>query len=401
MAKVIVVGGSFAGLTAALELKRKLKDDVDVTLISKSDSFVFIPSLIWVPFGWRKPEDISLKLKPMLDKKDINFINEPVIKIHPDKNAVETTRGRYEYDFLVVATGPELKFSEVEGLGPHNGGYTVSICTLDHSLHAGEKWKEFLKNPGPVVIGATQKASCFGAAYEFVFNLEYAARKANIRDKIEITFVTPEPFLGNFGLGGVGNSQKMTEKFFKKLKINAITNIAIEKITDTEIQLSNGKTLPYKYAMIIPPFVGVEAVRKSALGNESGFIPVDDTYKHIHYDNIYSAGVAVDVKYPEPTPVPIGVPKTGYMSEVMAKIAVENIANKILGKNQVKKLAFKDIAPLCVLDAGNMGVLFIASHNFAPRKYHLLFPGPWSHWMKVWFEKYYMWKMKNGFSGLP
>ncbi len=400
MAKIVILGGSFAGLTAAFDLKRKLKDEADVTVISKSKNFVFIPSLIWVPFGWRKPEDISFELKPVLENRGIKFVHAEATRIIPDKNLVETTSGNYEYDFLVIATGPDLHFSEVEGLGPHNG-YTTSICTIDHALHAGEKWDEFVKNPGPIVIGATQKASCFGAAYEYVFNIEYAARKAGIRDKVSVTFVTSEPFLGNFGLGGVGKSQKMTEYFFKKVGIRGITNVAIEKITPDEIYLSNGEVLPYKYAMIIPPFLGVKAIRDSGLGNEAGFIPVDDTYKHVNYDNIYAAGVAVAVKYPEPTQIPIGVPKTGYMSEVMARVAVDNIVSKVLGKGRAKKLAFADIAPLCVMDAGNLGVFFMASRNFKPRKYHILFPGPWSHWIKVWFEKYYIWKMRNGYTQLP
>ncbi len=400
MAKILILGGSFAGLTAAFDLKRKLKDKADITVISKTKNFVFIPSLIWVPFGWRKPEDISFEFDQVLERKGVKFIHATATKIIPEKNQVETTAGIYNYDFLVIATGPDLNFSEVEGLGPEQG-YTTSICTIEHALHSGEAWREFVKNPGPVVIGATQKASCFGAAYEYVFNFEYALRKAGIRDKVDITFVTSEPFLGNFSIGGVGNSQKMTEFFFKKLKIRGITNVAIEKITPNKVYLSNGEVLPYKYAMIIPPFLGAKVVRDSGLGNEAGFIPVDDTYKHVNYDNIYAAGVAVAVQYPESTPIPIGVPKTGYMSEVMARVVAENIASKVLGVNRAEKLQFADIAPLCVMDAGNMGVFFVASRVFKPRKYHILFPGPWSHWIKVWFEKYYIWKMKNGFSQLP
>lgn len=398
--RIVILGGSFAGLTAAFDLKRKLRDEAEITVISKTKDFIFIPSLIWIPFGWRKPQDISLELKPTLERKGINFVHATATKIIPEKNQVETISGNYSYDFLVIATGPDLNFSEVEGLGPE-GGYTTSICTIDHAVHAGHKWEEFVKNPGPIVIGATQKASCFGAVYEYVFNIEYAARKVGIRDKIDITFVTAEPFLGNFGLGGVGNSQKMTEFFFRKLGIRGIVNVAIEKITESVIYLSNGEVLPYKYAMIMPPFLGAKVVRDSGIGNESGFIQVDETYKHVDYDNIYAVGVAVAVKYPEPTQIPIGVPKTGYMSEVMARVAVENIVARVLGINHSKKLPFSDIAPLCVLDAGNMGVLFIASKVFNPRKYHILFPGPWSHWVKVWFEKYYIWKVRNGYSHLP
>jgi len=124
MAKILVLGGSFAGLTAAFDLKRKLKDKADVTVISKMNDFVFIPSLIWVPFGWRKPEDISFGIKQPLERKGINFVHATATKINPEKNKVETTAGDYYYDFLMIATGPDLNFSEVEGLGPH-GGYTT------------------------------------------------------------------------------------------------------------------------------------------------------------------------------------------------------------------------------------------------------------------------------------
>lgn len=70
-------------------------------------------------------------------------------------------------------------------------------------------------------------------------------------------------------------------------------------------------------------------------------------------------------------------------------------------KEKTKKEYTEDIAPLCVMDAGNMGVLFVASRVFKPRKYHILFPGPWLHWVKVWFEKYYLWKIRNGYTQLP
>ena len=120
-----------------------------------------------------------------------------------------------DYDYLVVATGAHIDFDAIPGVGPH-GGYSTSICTLEHSLGAQEKWREFLSDPGPVIIGASQGASCFGAAYEFLFSADYALRKAGLRAKAPITYVTSEPFVGHFGMGGVGRSEEMTRRFLKR-----------------------------------------------------------------------------------------------------------------------------------------------------------------------------------------
>lgn len=398
---VLVIGGSFAGLTAAFEIKRKLKDKVNVRVIARQEDFVFIPSLIWLVPGWRRKEQIIFDLKASLESKNIEFILARVDQINPEENKISTTSGDFSYDYLVIGTGPHFDWDEVPGMGPDKG-YTDSICSLPHAIEARKSWKDFLKDPGPVVLGSTQYASCFGAEYEIAFNIDRALREAKIRDKAPVTFITSEPFLGHFGIGGMGKGQKMVEWFFKKLHINWVTNAWIEKVTQTEIHLRDGKTIPFKYAIIIPPFKGVRAIRDShGLGDERGFIPVNSKYQHTTYSNIYAAGVAVAVKPPGVTPVPCGVPKTGYMSEVMAKVAAHNIIYEITGEKKREELPFPNIRGMCIMDAGKQGVIMISDHIFAPRKYQFLIPGPWSHWAKLIFEKYYMWKLKKGLTYLP
>ena len=348
---IVILGGSFAGLTAAYELKQQLHDRHQITVIDKNSRFVFIPSLIWVPFGWRTLEQISFPLEPSLSHMGIDFIQAVAERVDAERQVVEITmpgkpdsRREIFYNYLLIATGPHVDFSVVPGLGPH-GGYTQSICTAEHALEAGKAWQQFLKAPGPVIIGATQNSSCFGAAYEFVFNLEYALRKAGIRDKAPITFVTAEPFVGHFGIGGLKGAQEMTEWFFRHVGIDWVLDAVLEKVTPGEVHFRqsrrfratgnsqaedlSGKSLPFKYAMIIPPFLGVEAVRRSGLGNERGFIVVDDYFRHLRYPNIFAAGVSVAVAPPAPCAAGCSVPKTGYISEVMAKYAAGNIAASI------------------------------------------------------------------------
>jgi sulfide:quinone oxidoreductase len=233
--------------------------------------------------------------------------------------------------------------------------------------------------------------------------------------RVPVTFITAEPFLGHFGIGGMGKGQQMVEWYFKKLKIDWITNAAIKNVDANHINLVDGMKIPYKFAIIIPPFKGVNAVRNSkGIGDERGFVTVNSRYQHLTYKNIYAAGVAVAVKPPPgpPTQVPCGVPKTGYMSEVMAKVAAHNIIADIEGRisqesatadsgHHYEELPFPQIRGLCIMDAGKHGVIMLSDHIYAPRKYQILIPGPWSHWAKILFEKYYLWKMKHGVTYLP
>jgi sulfide:quinone oxidoreductase len=398
--KILVLGGSFAGLTAAFHLKRALKNRAQVTVVARQEQFVFIPSLIWIVPGWRKPSQITFDLRCALQPKGIRFVHARADRIEPDRNRIITDAGEFDYDYLIIATGPHFDWDAVPGMGPH-GGYTQSICSLPHAMDARKAWREFLKDPGPVVLGATQYASCFGAEYEMVFNVDRALREAKVRDRAPITFITAEPFLGHFGIGGMGRGQQMLELFYRFLKIEPVINAATEKVTPGEIHLQGERTVPFKYAIVIPPFKGVEAIRNSpGLGDERGFVPVNPRYQHPAYSNVYAAGVAVAVKPPAPTPVPCGVPKTGWMSEVMAKVAAHNIAAEITGKPP-KELPFSDVSALCVMDAGQQGVIMLSDRVFRPRKYEILIPGPWSHWAKLIFEKYYLWKMRNGLVELP
>lgn len=415
---VVIVGGSFAGLTAAYELKRELRDRVRVTVIDRNEQFVFIPSLIWVPFGWRTPEQISFQLRPALERKGAEFRRAVARKIDPDRRTVEVsavgsdTTEELAYDYLLIATGPHVQFDVIPGLGPH-GGFTESICTAEHAVRAGEAWKRFLKNPGPVIVGATQGSACYGAAYEFVFNLEYALRKAGVRDKVPVTYVTSEPFPGHFGIGGLKHAQGMTEWFFRHVKIDWGLNSVLEKVTPGQLHFRAGqlhkaadekavtdlagKSLPFEYAMLIPPFLGVEVVRNAGLGNERGFVATDDFFRHPRHPNVFAAGVAVAVAPPAPCEAGCSVPKTGYISEVMAHTAAKNIAASIEGKPLTPKPQ-ADIDAKCILDAGNQGIIMYTDRVYAPkrRRWQTLIPGPWAHWAKLAFERYFLWKMRTG-----
>jgi sulfide:quinone oxidoreductase len=397
---VLVIGGNFAGLTAALELKHELGAEVDVTVVSASDRFVFNPSLIWLPFGKRRADDITFPLEPVFSEHQIGFVHAEATAIDPAARVVSTTKGSHPYDYLVIATGFRNKFDVVPGLGPD--GHAQTITTLQDAQRAGAAWRAFLADPGPVVIGATQGASCFGAAYEFLFNTAHQLRKAGLRKRVPLTFVTAEPFVGHFGIGGLPGGEKLLRMFLKKEGITALTGAAFEEVTGDRIRLADGTSVPFRYAMVVPPFIGQHVVSGApGLADEKGYIPVDGSYQSKAHPEIYAAGIAAQVPVPWQTAVPIGIPKTGFPTESMAKVAARNIAAAIKGEPPALHKDFADMAAVCMMDAGNNGVMILADHMLPPRKAAVMIPGPQVHAMKLAFEKYYLWKSRHGYVRLP
>ncbi|NOX19906.1 MAG: FAD-dependent oxidoreductase [Nitrospirae bacterium] len=393
--KIVVLGGSFGGLTTAFEIKRNLTRDVEITVVSDLESFVFIPSLPWIAMGWRKPQDITLPLKEVLEPKGINFIHDEAKGVDADSSKVVTSSKELYYDYLVIATGPALVFSAVQGLGPIEG-YTECIFTLEQALRCNEAWNRFLEDPGPVVVGSVQGVSCFGPPYEYVFEIDSELRKRRLRHKVPITFVTSEPYVGHFGMGGLANSRRIMEDTFSEREIRVISNMAIEEFTPDEVRLKDGTKLPYKLAMFAPPMAGVQAV--AHLGNPKGFIPVDEHYRHKDYKNIFSVGVAVAMAPPEQTPVPTGLPKTGYMTVKMAKQAAKAIVADITGKNPPEAI---QLDAVCLMDMGKTAALMKADPVLPPRQEAILKEGIHYKWLKAAFERYFLWKIKRGLTQLP
>jgi sulfide:quinone oxidoreductase len=400
--RVVVIGGNFGGLAAALELKHELGDDVAVTVVSAANRFLFNPSLIWLPFGKRKAGAISFPLWPTFDAHGIEFIYAEVTAIDLVVRTVTANAGGgvLTYDYLIVATGYRNDYDVVPGLGP--AGFAQSITTLPDAERAGAAWRDFLSDPGPVVIGATQGASCFGAAYEFLFNMAHQLRKAKLNRHTSLTFLTAEPFVGHFGMGGLPGGEKLLKMFLKKEGITTQTGVAFEEVGGDYVKLTDGSKVPFAYAMVVPPFLGQHVIRAVPnLTDDKGYIPVQDTYRSKAYPEIYAVGIAAQVPVPWQTSVPIGIPKTGFPTESMAKIAARNVAAAIKGEQPVAHKDFAEMAAVCMMDAGNNGVLILADHMLPPRKAAVMIPGPQVHAMKLAFEKYYLWKSRHGYVRLP
>lgn len=400
MKKTVVIGGNFAGFTAALEVKRKGGEEHEVLVIDKSPVFTFIPSLIWVPFKRREMKDITVRKDDIFKRKGVDFLLAEALNVDPDTNTVVTTKGDIKYDHLVIATGPQVVYDVAPGVKE----YAHYVGTPQGAMKIRKALDEFVKNPGPVVIGATQSAGCMGAAYEFLFNFEKWLRENKIRKKVDLHWVTPETYVGHFGIDGMTGAQTMLESFMKMFNIHFHTEVGIEKMTKDEVHLTDGTKLPYSFSMMMPPFIGVEFVRNSPKlnANAAGYLPVGEDYRHPDYPNVWAAGIAVDVKLPfTPGKVPFGSPKTGYPSDETGKIVAENIVKVEKGKTNLKKKAWGKIPGLCVMDAGKKEVWIISNHLFKPRSFAIMVPNIFYDFGKVLFEKYFLWKTRKGYSFLP
>lgn len=404
MAHVVIVGSGLGGMTMAFEMRENARSEDRITVVSNNPKFHFVPSNPWVAVDWRKREEIELDAGPLLERRKIDFIPVGVKRVHPERNQLELDDGQtVDYDFLIVSTGPKLAFDEIEGLGPQ--GHTKSVCHVDHAVQAEKAWKEFVGDPGPIVVGAVQGASCFGPAYEFAMIMETDLRRRKLRDQVPMTFVTSEPYIGHLGLGGVGDSKGLMESTFRSKHIKWICNAKVTRVEagkmfvtehDEEGQPKKDHELPFKYSMMLPAFKGVDALFGiEGLTNPRGFIPIDAFQRNPKYPNIYAVGVCVAIPPVEATPVPTGTPKTGYMIESMVTATAKNIRATLEGKEPTRKATWNAV---CLADFGDTGAAFVALPQIPPRNVSWFGEGKWVHLAKIGFEKYFMHKLKKGTS---
>jgi sulfide:quinone oxidoreductase len=304
MANIVVIGAGIGGLPAAYELRHLLSRSHQVTLISASPKFTFIPSLPWVTMGLTALSDVQVDLKSAIANRGIELIIGQVTQLDPIDQQITVGDSIIPYDFAIVATGAELALDTISGLGPENG-YTQSVCNPHHAEIARQAWVKFQQKGGPLVVGAMPEAGCLGPMYEFALLADFVLRKAGLRSEIPITLVTPEPYAGHLGVGGMANSAELVKNLLASREINAIENAAISQISRDRMTLADGQEIPFNYAMVLPSFRGSSFVRKfPGLGDEKGFLPVLPTGQHPQFDSIYAAGVAVQIHPPEPTPIP-------------------------------------------------------------------------------------------------
>ncbi len=419
MAEVVVLGAGISGHTAALHLRRLLGRGHKVTVVSPNSNWNWIPSNIWVGVGKLPKEKVIFPLAPVYRRKGINFLQAKATAIRPEGDA-DSRRGavdieftsptkagqtaRIRYDYLVNATGPKLKFEATEGLGPDNG-FTSSVCTADHARHAASKLAATIDKlkagqPQTLVVGTGHgTCTCEGAAFEYTFNVDHELREAGVRDLATLYYLTNEPALGDFGVGGMTfnqngfqtSSEMWTGSLFRERKVQPIVGTHVHRVTETTItyETIDGQThnLDFDFAMLLPPFSGQPVKAFDAEGKDitdqvyapSGFMKVDadysgkpydewlasdwpSTYQSVGYDNVWAVGIAFAPphqisrphKSPNGTVIAPAPPRTGMPSGVMAKHVAMTIADRIKvgAKARAYEAPLTKMGAVCVASAG-------------------------------------------------
>jgi sulfide:quinone oxidoreductase len=416
MKKIVVLGAGISGHTAALFLKRYLGNQAEIHVVSPAANYNWIPSNIWVGVGKMQPSEVKIALAPIYKQENIIFHQGKGIELWPEGNDklsvpfinYETTNSdipdkkTLEYDYLINATGPKLNFGATPGLGPD--GYSVSVCTPEHAVEAAQHLNELILemkkgHKKTLVIGTGHgMCTCEGAAFEYVFNVDFELRQHNVRHMAELIYITNEAQLGDFGVNGmqlnVGgfltSSKIFAESLYLERDVKYILGAHVRKVEKNNIEYEtlDGKIsqLACDFAMLLPPFRGNSMLAFDKAGTEiteqiysvAGFMKVDANYqaknytewshedwpKHYinpKYNNIYAIGIAFapphQISIPRTNPNGVIIapapPRTGMPSATMGRIVARNIANIIKGNSEkLRTCSMAELGAACVASAG-------------------------------------------------
>lgn len=418
MADIVILGAGISGHTAALHLSRRLPSGSTLTVVSPNAEWNWIPSNIWVGVGRMKAKKVLFALAPIYKRLGVTFHQAKACAIWPEGDGTDQRPGvdieftdpdragqtrRIRYDYLINATGPQLKFGMTPGLGPD--GHSVSVCTADHAVHAAEELKRVIAEmkqgaERTLVVGMGHGiCTCEGAAFEYVFNVEHELRAAGVRDKARLIYLTNEADLGDFGVGGMvfnqngyeTTSKLWTESLFRERGVEAIVGAHVEKVEPGVVHFEtldgNHHTLNFDFAMLLPPFGGVGLKAFAPDGADisdtmfapNGLMKVDADYSAKPYDqwqasdwpstyqvpgrdNIWAVGIAFAPphqispprKSANGTVITPSPPRTGQPSGEMGKAVAMTILDRIRLGDEARphEASLAKLGAACVASAG-------------------------------------------------
>ena len=418
MGRLLILGAGIAGHTAAMHARHRLPAAHEVVVVSPNSQWNWIPSNIWVGTGYMKPEQVTFPLAPVYQKLGIPFHQARVVSVHPDGSperpkpfvTVEYTSPerqgqteQLEYDFLINATGPRLNFGATKGLGPEAN--SLSVCTYGHAAHTAAALKTSIERmkrgePQTLLIGTGHgTCTCQGAAFEYLFNVEFELRRQGVRDKARLIWISNEAELGDFGMGGmfirrggyVTHSRVFAESLYTERGVEWITGAHVKEVGAREsiYETLDGdeRSVSHDFAMLLPPFTGVGLKAFDRAGTEittdlfapNHFMLVDadyrkksydewspadwpETYQSPKYPSIFAVGIAFAPPHPiskpmtstKGTPIFPTPPRTGMPSGVMARQVALNIADMMTGRATAptRKASLAHMGAACIASAG-------------------------------------------------
>jgi len=375
MKNFLILGGGFAGIEAAIKLRKK---GYNVTLISDRDYLFIYPISIWIPVNGISFEDSKMPLADLQRKHGFNLIIDSVESIDAKNKTVKLANGEEAYDFLFIALG----MGKVPMKGLEN---TLSICgqpqqavsikdELDKLVQAG-------KGKISVGFGGNPKdtngsAVRGGPAFELLFNISTYLKKKGLSKNFELNFFAP---MAEPGKRMGANAVKNLEKFYKYYGITDHVGTKITGFTKNEIQFENGKTLESDLIVFISGGSGHPVLKDSGLPlSEAGFIKTLPTCQVEGFPEVYAIGDSAELLGPA------WGAKQGHMAEIMADVATHNAHIQIIGKGEPKSYINK-VSIICVMDSGN-GAAWVS--RTAKKESMIMLPII-GHWLKKGWGFYF------------
>jgi sulfide:quinone oxidoreductase len=383
MERVLILGGGFAGVEAAIQLAKKTRNGArlfDVTLISDRDFLYIYPISIWIPTGEKPFSEVCMPLAELAKANSFSVLTERVTSIATDTQQVVTDSDTHSYDRLVIAMGA----SKMKAKGAEN---FLSICGKpQESVQLQEQLATLMdKGSGSIAIGfggnpKDGSAVRGGPAFEFLFNVDRLLRKRGLRDKFELTFFAPMPSPGaRMGDKTVASMQAM----FVRLGVHMAFGKKITEFVSDGVMLEDGTKIPADLTMFIPAGNGHDILRESGLPlNDAGFVTIND-YCEVPVDGaqdkprVYAIGDSAALEGPE------WRAKQGHIAEAMARCAADNMEAELAGGQKQGYIEHVNI--LCLMDMGNGGAMVYRDN----RKARMMPLPVLGHWMKKGWGTYF------------
>ncbi len=331
---VLILGGGSGGLVAANKIKKLLGNQVEVTLIDRSEYHYFLPGLPWVALGMRELDDIRRPLS-RLEKKGVNYVQAEIQAIDPEAKKVTTTKGEFGYDYLIVSLGAEPM--------PNPAADAVAPWNPDGAMAMRQRMKEFAG--GKVVVGVSSPYyPCPPAPFEIGGMVEFALKVKGVRDKssVDVFHMNPAPLAA---MGPVISGTVL--RIFREKGVQFHGEFEVAEAGGGKVRAKDGRELSYDLLILVPPFAPNKVVRESKLAGPNGFPTVSpQTFRHTQYPEVFVIG---DVVVPAIMLPPAGV-VAHFQAEFVAGVIVSDLKGAYIGE------PFDPVA-MCIMDFGDNALL--------------------------------------------
>ncbi|MEZ5007619.1 MAG: FAD/NAD(P)-binding oxidoreductase [Chitinophagales bacterium] len=389
MKNILILGAGSAGTIMSNHLRKRLDlDEWQITIVDKDDVHYYQPGFLFLPFDEYTEKQVKKRTDKFLHA-DVKYIHSPVESIEAEKNRVHLKGGSaIDYDILIIATGSQIAPQETEGvLGPLWRKDIFDFYSFEGAVALRDKLKAW--EGGNLVVHITEMPiKCPVAPLEFSFLADDFFKKKNMRDKVNITYVTPVD-----GAFTKPTASKKLAYLLEEKGVEVVSDFYIEKVdNDRKVIVDyGGKEVPFDLLVTVPTNMGSEIIARSGMGDDLNFVPTDNqTLQSKAYENVFVIGDATDLP----------ASKAGSVAHFEAEILVENILNYMKGEPMTAKF---DGHSNCFIETGN-GKALVIDFNYEQEPVEGTFPfnkvGPLNllkesklnHWGKLAFRQVY-WKM--------